>query len=126
MSYVDFEYYKNTYGGTVLTADDAAVAFERASESIDTLTFCRIIERGFDKLTEFQKAIVRNSVCALAEWQNENADILDSPLSGYSINGVSVSLGTSANIKRVSGVVLPTSIYSNLAKTGLCFRGGLG
>lgn len=125
MSYADFEYYQNTFGGNVLTAENAAKALINASNTIDTLTFCRIRERGFERLSAFQKDIIQRSVCALAEWQTENEDILNSPISSYSINGVSVSMSAVGNVKKVSGVVLPTFIYSELMKTGLCFRGGL-
>ena len=123
MNYVDYDYYNQTYGGTAITAENAPKAFQIASKTIDTLTYCRIVERGLEGLTAFQKGIVQWVVCALAEWQTENEDILNSPYSSYSINGVSATLSPGANIKHINGVMIPASIYSELIKTGLCYRG---
>lgn len=124
MSYVDFEYYVNTYGGTVITAEKASVAFQSASDTIDALTYCRIVERGLDGLTPFQKGIVQRVACALAEWQEEHADMLDSPYSSYSINGVAASWGGSpSGVRNVGGTLIPSRLYAELVKTGLCYRG---
>lgn len=124
-NYVDYDYYIRTYGGTAITAENAPKAFQTATKTIDTLTYCRIVERGLEGLTAFQRDIVQWVACALAEWQVENADILNNPYSSYSINGVSASWSPGANIRCVSGVMIPTSIYAELVKTGLCYRGGL-
>lgn len=123
MSYADYQFYTNTYGGSALTAQNAAVAFERASASVDALTYCRIARRGFEALTDFQKGIVQRVVCGLAEWQEENADMLNSPYQSYSINGVSANWGSSQNIKKVGDTLIPSRLYAELVKTGLCFRG---
>ena len=123
MSYVDYEYYSKTYGGKIITAEDAPRALQRASDTVDVITLCRIVERGTEGLTGFQRDIVQRVVCALAEWQTENADIIDNPYSSYSINGVSASWGTSKSVKCIGGVLIPSGIYADLAKTGLCYQG---
>lgn len=123
MNYVDYKYYTETYGGTAITVENAPKTFQIASKTIDTLTFCRIVERGLEGLTAFQKDIVQWVVCALAEWQTENEDILNNPYSSYSINGVAATWTPGANIKNVNGVMIPASIYAELVKTGLCYRG---
>lgn len=123
MSYVDYEYYTGTYGGTTITADNALRAFQSASDAVDTLTYCRIVERGLDGLTPFQKGIVQRVVCSLAEWQEENGDLLDAPYNSYSINGVSVSIGAALNVKQIGGIMIPSRLYAELVKTGLCYRG---
>lgn len=123
MSYVDFNYYTDTYGGTVITAENASRAFQSASDTIDALTFCRIVERGFEALTAFQQGIIQRVACALAEWQIENADFLDSPYSSYSINGVAASWGNSQNVRNIGGTMIPARLYTELIKTGLCYRG---
>ena len=123
MSYVDYQYYTNTFGGSAITAQNAAKAFERASASVDVLTYCRIVKRGFEALTEFQKGIVQRVVCGLAEWQEENADMLNSPYQSYSIGGVSAAWGSSQNIKKVGDTLIPSRLYAELVKTGLCYRG---
>ena len=123
MNYVDYDYYIETYGGTAITAENAPKAFQIASKTIDALTYCRIVERGLEGLTAFQKGIVQWIACALAEWQTENEDVINSPYASYSINGVSATFSPGANIKCVNGAIIPTSIYSELVKTGLCYRG---
>lgn len=123
MSYVDYEYYTDTYGGSLITAENALRAFQNASDTVDTLTYCRIVERGLDGLTPFQKSIVQRVVCSLAEWQEENGDLLDAPYNSYSINGVSVSIGAALNVKQIGGIMIPSRLYAELVKTGLCYRG---
>lgn len=123
MSYVDYEYYSNTYGGNAITADNAPRALQKASDTVDVLTYCRIVDRGVDGLTPFQKGIVQRVVCALAEWQEDNADLLDAPYASYSINGVAVSLGKAQNVRQIGGVMIPSGLYAELIKTGLCYRG---
>ena len=123
MSYVDYEYYSKTYGGKIITAEDAPNLLQGASDAVDVLTYCRIVSRGLDALTEFQRGIIQRVVCALAEWQHENADILDNPYNSYSINGVAASWGATQGVKSISGIMIPTRLYSELVKTGLCYRG---
>lgn len=123
MSYVDYEYYSKTYGGNAITADNAPRALQKASDTVDVLTYCRIVDSGVDGLTPFQKGIVQRVVCALAEWQEDNADLLDAPYASYSINGVAVSLGKAQNVRQIGGVMIPSGLYAELIKTGLCYRG---
>lgn len=123
MSYVDYDYYVNTYGGTIITAEAAENSFLRASNAVDTLTFCRTNSRPFEEFSSFQIDIIKRVVCALAEWQQENADLIDNPYSTYSINGVSASWGSSKNVVTVNGEMIPTRLYHDLVKTGLCYRG---
>lgn len=123
MSYVDYEYYTKTYGGSIITAVDAPKSLQKASEAVDSLTYCRIVSRGLEGLSGYQKGIVQNVVCALAEWQTENADILTSPYSSYSINGVSATWGAGTGVKKICGVFIPSHLYAELVKTGLCYAG---
>lgn len=123
MSYVDYEYYSKTYGGKIITAEEAPNLLQSASDAVDTLTFCRIVSCGLDALTAFQRGIIQRVVCALAEWQHENADILDNPYNSYSINGVAASWGAAKGVKSIDGIMIPTRLYSELIKTGLCYRG---
>jgi hypothetical protein len=123
MSYVDYEYYSKTYGGKIITAEDAPKLLQNASNTVDVLTYCRIVSRGLEALTEFQRGIIQRVVCALAEWQHENADILDNPYNSYSINGVAAAWGNSVGVRKINGVLIPNIIYSELIKTGLCYAG---
>jgi hypothetical protein len=123
MSYVDYSYYIDAYGGTVITAEESKKALQTASNTVDTLTYCRIVSRGLEALTDFQKGIIKQVVCSLADWQHENADILDNPYSSYSINGVSAAWGSGAGVRKINGVMIPGQIYAELVKTGLCHPG---
>jgi hypothetical protein len=123
MSYVDYEYYSTTYGGTIITAEDAPKLLQNASNTVDILTYCRIVSRGLEACTDFQKHIIQQVVCALAEWQSENADILNNPYNSYSINGVTATWGNSVGVRKINGVLIPNTIYSELIKTGLCYAG---
>jgi hypothetical protein len=123
MSYADYEYYTKTYGGSIITADNASKMLRMASEAVDSLTYCRIVSHGLMGLSDYQRAIVQNVVCALADWQTENAEILTSPYSSYSINGVSATWGTGTGVKKINGVFIPSYLYAELVKSGLCYAG---
>ena len=120
--YAGIEYYKNTYKGNLDDAD-AEKALEKASRHIDTLTYNRIVEKGFDNLTEYQQGIIKECECLMADWETENTDYINSMLSSYSLNGASMSFtGQSASATVVSGVAVSREIYSHLQKCGLCTR----
>lgn len=120
--YAGIEYYKNTYKGNLDNAD-AEKALEKASRHIDTLTYNRIVEKGFDNLTEYQQGIIKECECLMADWETENTDYINSMLSSYSLNGASMSFtGQSASATVVSGVAVSREIYSHLQKCGLCTR----
>ena len=78
--------------------EDVLNKLRQASRHIDSLTYNRIRKYGFDNLTEFQKEIVCEVVCRQADFEYENQDLISSVLSSYSINGVSMSIGSSWNI----------------------------
>ena len=120
--YAGIEYYKNTYKGN-LEGADAEKALEKASRHIDTLTYNRIVEIGFDNLTEYQQGIIKECECLMADWETENTDCINSMLSSYSLNGASMSFtGQSASATVVSGVAVSREIYSHLQKCGLCTK----
>ena len=48
--------------------------------------------------------------------------MIESVLSGYSINGVSVQFGASWNVFADKGVAMRKDVYSMLCQTGLCCR----
>ena len=126
MAYVDYGYYMDTYRGTAIPPEEADGAFLTASDTVDALTYCRISERGFDSLTAFQRSTIQRVVCRLADWQTDNADMLDSAYTNYAINGVSASWGAGAGVRRINGQTVPASVYAELVKTGLCFAGVRG
>lgn len=117
-------YYTGDYDYEIKVPDaDIDSATYEASRHIDSLTFNRIIGRGYDNLTDFQKEVL-DMVCAKqAEFEYENAELLQSVLSSYSINGVSMGLDTNGwNLMVQNGVVMQRSTYDLLKQTGLCSR----
>lgn len=121
--YVDYTFYINEYGGTVLTDENVANKFLKlASRHIDSLTYNRIVGRGFDNLTEFQRGIIQEVCCSMAEFDYENEDMINSILTSYGINGVSMTFGEGWNLVCQSGVAIKRDTYELLSQTGLCCR----
>ena len=50
----------------------------QASRHIDSLTFNRIVARGFENLTEFQQEIIKTVCFDMANFDYENADLINS------------------------------------------------
>ena len=125
MSYEPYatpEYYTDTYGGTLILENDIERALQMASRHIDSLTYNRIVGRGFSSLTQFQRDIIQDVVCQQADFETENADEINSILSSYSINGVSAQFGSSWNVFTDKGVAMKRDLYALLCQTGLCCR----
>ena len=125
MSYEPYatpEYYTDTYGGTLILENDIGRALQIASRHIDSLTYNRIVGRGFSSLTQFQRDIIQDVVCQQADFETENADEINSILSSYSINGVSAQFGSSWNVFTDKGVAMKRDLYALLCQTGLCYR----
>lgn len=100
-------------------------ALRDASRQIDTLTFNRIVARGFENLTPFQQEIIKEVICKHADFLYENADAIVSVLDSYAINGVSMKFGTGFNVRTENGLPILGTVYSLLKQTGLCWRGAI-
>lgn len=120
--YATLDYYTKTYHGKIIPQDDVDAALRKASRHVDTLTYNRIIGKGFSMLTPFQLEMVQEVVCQQAEFEYENADEIDTVLQNYSINGVSASFGSSWNVITQNGVAMKRDVYALLSQTGLCCR----
>lgn len=120
--YADKEYYENVYAGTLIDKEQIERQLKIAGRQIDILTYCRIRGKGFENLTEFQKDQIQYVNCLLADFIFENKDELDSMLSSYGINGVSMTFSNGINVIKEQNVVIRTDIYAELVKTGLCCR----
>lgn len=122
MAYVPYvtetEYYDLLPDGPEVTEEE----LRQASRHIDTLTFNRIVAAGFDSLTEFQQEIIKEVVAGQAAFEHDNADLISSVLSSYSINGVSMQFGGSWNVYTQDGVAMRKDLYALLKQTGLCCR----
>lgn len=120
--YVDTGYYLEIYHGTVVPEDDLDKILRQVSRHIDSLTYNRIVGRGFSNLSEFQQEVIREVVCQQADFEYENEDEINTILSSYSINGVSAQFGSSWNVFTDKGVAMKRDVYTLLAQTGLCCR----
>lgn len=107
------------YGSGNIPAENLEKLLHKASRNIDSLTFNRIVGKDFDNLTEFQREIVKESCCLLADFLHDNADLLDSALNSYSVNGVSMHFG-GVSVAVINGIPVSKEIYSLLSQTGLC------
>lgn len=121
-SYVTADWYYNTYSGNIVPDDKLSGALRQASRHIDSLTYNRIVDKGFSNLTPFQQETIREVVCRQADFEHENADLIETVLSGYSLNGASVQFGNSWNVYVDKGVAMRKDVYSLLSQTGLCCR----
>ena len=121
-NYANITYYQDAYKGTVIPEDKIEEKLKEASMHIDTLTYNRIVGRGFENLTKFQQDIVKEVICKLADFEYENEDLLKSALSSYTINGVSINFGTTWNVQIQNGVAIPKDYYCLLSQTGLTCR----
>ena len=53
--YADTAYYAEVYKGSIVPAEDLEKMLKQASRHIDSLTYNRIVGRGFSDLTPFQR-----------------------------------------------------------------------
>lgn len=121
-AYVTPEHYLEKYGGSIVPEKELPKVLWQASRHIDSLTYNRIVGRGFSSLTQFQQDIIQDVVCQQADFETENADEINSILSSYSINGVSAQFGSSWNIFTDKGVAMKRDLYALLCQNGLCCR----
>lgn len=120
MPYATPDYYQQEFRGSLIPGENLEKALLTASRHIDSLTYNRIVGRGFSNLTEFQQDVIREVVCRQADFEYENADLIETVLSGYSLNGASVQFGRSWNIYTGKGIAMKKDVYALLAQTGLC------
>lgn len=118
--YLSVEEFKILNPDSIIPEKEQFKYLKQASRHVDTLTFNRII--NVDTLIDFRKETVKEVIAELAEFEYENKDVLQSVLSSYAINGVSMNFGESWNVKIFNGVAIPADLYNILAQTGLCAR----
>ena len=56
-SYASESYYLDRYEGSVIPEDELKKTLTQASRHIDSLTYNRIVGRGFSNLTEFNRRL---------------------------------------------------------------------
>lgn len=112
-------------GYNSIPTEDLSAKLIEASRNVDTLTFNRIVAKGFDELTAFQQELVQEVVCKQADFLYNNADAIASILDKYSINGVSMEFGSGFNVVIENGLPIQRTVLSQLRQTGLCWRGAI-
>lgn len=118
MSYVDSTFYKNSYKGNCIPDAELDSYLQKASDSIDQLTYYRISkEGGFSRLTTFQQGAVKLAVCTQADHLYTYGDIPSPNMAGYSINGNSVSFGSNVDLRYSRQAI------DYLKPTNLMYRG---
>lgn len=83
MAYADYDYYKDTYGGTLISEGDFVRLSRLASDYIDTVTFGHAAEAT--KKTVVEK--LKDACCALAEEQqnqDQGGEVASANNDGYS------------------------------------------
>ena len=120
--YADYEYYTTEYKGT-LSEEEAVKALKQASRHIDTLTYNRIKKYEFERLTTFQRDIIKEATCMMADFEHNNSSMINSLINSYGINGANISFsGECANCQIVDGIIIQKDVYAYLSQTGLTCR----
>lgn len=121
---IDLNYYFDTYGGTVLTSDDAGLkALNKAYRQINIICKNRLDNGNVDSMPEDVQDIVKTVICEQADFNAANADLINSALSEYKINGVSVKFSTNGQVLNEGGIFIRGELISQLAIYGLTYRG---
>lgn len=121
-AYADVVYYQNLSGAWTEGEPVPDMTHLRlASDAIDALCYGRIRKVGFEKLTEFQQERVRKAVCLHTKFLLTYGDLLNSPLSSYGINGVSMSFDASKVVTQ-GGVTTNQAVMQQLRQSGLATR----
>ena len=126
MSYVDYDYYNDTFHGESVDSADFPSLCERAGELIEELTLYRLTPMTFLAMPEDAQEIVKKAVCAQIEYLDANggsdldngSGIQSATLGKFSYAG---SAGTNGGAEQ--------SRFSPRAErllwpTGLTYRGG--
>lgn len=120
--YVDSNYYMNGYKGNLISSIDIEKYLKMAQEKIDTITHNRIVEIGFNRLTEFQKEKVKEAICSQADYIYENGynNEDNSDVSSYSVLDISVNIDNSKKVKTKAELIgMSNYAYDCIIKTGL-------
>ena len=118
MLYADWAYYSGTYGGAA-SEEEITPKLAAANDACDALTFSRINAIGWDGLTPLQQDCVRRFCCIQADFLLENADAVDSAMTRYAINGVSMEFGNASLYTVRNGVAVSNRAMAVLSQSGL-------
>lgn len=121
MSYATPQDYEE-FGSGQIPADELEKALARASDQIDSLTYNRIVARGYENLTEFQQTNIKKAVCLQADFMHQYGDLLAAPMTGFGAGSISWSFGESGFVQGAGGVRTSQEVMGLLLPTGLANR----
>lgn len=128
MVYSTVEFYQENYG-TITDTTEIAKQLKNASRIIDILTYNRLRVVYPEKCSEWEKEILSEVCCEIADFYYTNGKDLTTLLNKYSLNGVSMEWGkANANIYVINGITILRTTYSKLNQTRFtnrtltCFR----
>lgn len=118
--YADINDYVDLGLGNYQAVADGSL-FKLASDAVDALCYGRIRKVGFDNLTKFQQEKVKKAVCLHVSFLSTYGELLNSPLSSYGINGVSMSFDA-AKVVTQGNVTTNQAVMQQLRQSGLATR----
>lgn len=126
MSYVDYDYYKETFRGESVDPADFPSLCERAGELIEELTLYRLTPMTFLAMPKETQETVKKAVCAQIEYLDANGGSdLDngSGIQSATLGKFSYSGSAGANGSTEQSRISPRA-ERLLWPTGLTYRGG--
>ena len=122
--YVNKDYYLSNYHGKNIPDDEIEENLELAQEKIDSITFNRIVDYGFNNLTEFQQENIAKAICIQAEYIYEHGydDSKDNDVSSYSVLDISVTVDNTNSNTISKKLHMSSRAYALVHKTGLDSR----
>jgi hypothetical protein len=114
--YIDFETYREL-GGVIDDETKFNKVRRQVERQVDILTFNR--SRTLD-LSAYEKGILEEVCQEMIDFEDTNAEYINSFVSDYSLNGVSISFSNvNKNISYIAGICIPTNTYQKLLSTRL-------
>ena len=120
MNYITYEKYTELGGNLIPQAEFNRIA-RIVSRKVDGLTFNKIVG-GLTNLTPFQQERLQDAMIEFCDFEYDNEDILNSAISNYTLNGVSVGFGSNQGGIMTQGLVVSRNGYQILTQTGLTCR----
>ena len=120
--YLDYETYLTLPVEHTIKAEDWPIAEAKAEQDVDSATFNRICDKGFDNLTQYQQEQIQLAIANHANFITAYGDYINNPLSSYAINGVSMAWD-GKNLAQIGDVPTTAAVRNLLVSTGLAYRG---
>ena len=116
--YITEKYYFDEFEGETIPDKDVEKYLKLAQEKIDEVTHNRIVNIGFDNLTDFQKDCISKAICHQAEYYFANGVSSLSNVSSYSVLDISINVDTTNQTEAQKKDIYEFA-YMNIKKSGL-------